>query len=100
MRRRCLILTPATRWRSWVWLEKVMAATDDEVSWLVVSYGKPRTTRSNVRVLALPAVNYAGLGRLMSRRPWWLLNLLHYVPLSPLAWVAGAVTRPYSWRTG
>jgi len=92
--RRCLILTPATRWGSWSWLEKVIAASDPTVEWVVVSYGRPPALAANMRVFALPAVNYASAGRYMSRRPWWFMNLLYYLPLAPLAWIAALITRP------
>src|SRR6266849_638825 len=84
VRTRCLILTPATRWGSWLWLEKVVAASDPAIEWVVVSYGRPLAPPRAMRVLAFPAVDYTRAGLLMSRRSWWLVNIFYYFPLAIL----------------
>jgi glycosyltransferase involved in cell wall biosynthesis len=91
---RCLILTPATRFGSWSWLEKVIAASDPDIGWVVVSYGRPLTPPKEMRFISLPAVDYARAGLKMSRRPWWFMNVIYYLPLGLLAWVAWVFTRP------
>lgn len=94
-RTRCLLVTPATRYGSWAWLEKVIDSAGESVEWTIVSYGRPAVKRTNVRVLALPSTNYPVLGNLLARRAWWFLNLLYYLPLGLIAWVA-ALRRRHS----
>jgi glycosyltransferase involved in cell wall biosynthesis len=89
-----LLLTPVTRWGSWSWLEEIIKATPSETRWLVISYGQPDTKLPNVKYLTLPFINYAKLGILMSRPRWLALNMIFYLPLAPLALLAGAAIRP------
>src|SRR5438128_12110435 len=93
-RPRCLIVTPATRFGSWSWLEKVIAASDPDMEWVVVSYGRPLAPPRPMRVFAFPAVDYARAGLRMSRRPWWFMNIVYYLPLAVLAGFAWLITRP------
>jgi glycosyltransferase involved in cell wall biosynthesis len=82
-----LVITPATRFGSWAWLEKVIEAAGTEVEWIVVSYGRPPYELANVEFRTLPAlVDYAPLGRLLSRRGLLWLNAAYLLPLAPLAW--------------
>ena len=92
---RCLLVTPATKFGSWAWFDKIIRASADRVDWLVVSYGTPPDPPPNVRFVSLPATDYARLGRLMSGRRFLALNLLYYLPLAPLALVAGVRFRPH-----
>jgi glycosyltransferase involved in cell wall biosynthesis len=93
-KRRVLLLTPATKFGSWAWFDKIIRASADDVEWLVVSFGKPPNPPANVRFVSLPETDYARIGRLMSSRRLLALNLLYYLPLLPLAWVAGVRFRP------
>jgi glycosyltransferase involved in cell wall biosynthesis len=86
-RRTVLILTPATRFGSWAWLEKVIAAAHGEFSWVVVSYGRPDYEIEGVRFVTLPdLVDYPRLARLLSHRLLLWLNGLFILPLAVLAW--------------
>ena len=91
---RCLLLTPAARFGSWHWMEKVIELSGPDARWLVVSYGKPEVPLPNARFISLPAIRYARVARLMSKRRYLALNLVYFLPLYPVAWVAGAVFRP------
>lgn len=92
---RCLLVSPATKFGSWAWLDKVIRASGDNVRWLVVSYGKPANPPPNARFVSLPETDYARLGRLLASRRLLGLNLLYYIPLAALAWIVGAQYRPH-----
>src|SRR5689334_8733405 len=97
MRRRCLIVTPATRFGSWSPLEKMIRFAPPETEWLVISYGRRRPAHGppNVRFVTLPSLfDYVRAGRVMSRRRYLALNGLFNAPLALLAWVVGAFYRP------
>ena len=93
-RTRCLLVTPATKFGSWAWLDKVVRASGEDVEWLVVSYGKPSEPPPNARFVSLPTMDYARIGRTLSARPMLALNVLYYVPLLFVAWIAGLRFRP------
>lgn len=94
-RRRVLLLSPATRFGSWVWIEKVIRASPPDLEWLVVSYGRPCCEPPNARFFTLPAlVDYATLGRRLAARRLLALNILYYLPLAPLAWAVALWKRP------
>lgn len=82
-----LVITPATRFGSWSWLEKVIAATGEDARWVVVSYGRPDYEIPHVTFRTLPSpVDYPRLGRLLSHRLLLWINALYLLPLAPLAW--------------
>jgi glycosyltransferase involved in cell wall biosynthesis len=65
----------------------VIGAAPDNVSWVVVSYGRPDYEIANVKFVTLPGVvDYPRLGRLFSRPELLWLNALYLLPLAPLAW--------------
>jgi glycosyltransferase involved in cell wall biosynthesis len=91
--RRCLVLTPATRFGSWERLERLMSAAPD-VEWIVVSYGRPKTAAPHIRFISIPGPSYIRIARVMARRRYHALNVFYSLPLVPIAWVVGALTRP------
>lgn len=85
-RPRVLLLTPATRWGSWIWLQRVIAEASGDARWTVVSYGRPPEAPVGVRFVCLPAVDYVRIGNLLSRRHFLPLNFLFFFPLAVIAW--------------
>lgn len=94
VRREIFILSPATRFGSWHWLERVIVASSGRANWTVVSYGRPERVPSNARFICLPKVDYGRLSKLMARRGYIALNLMYYIPLVPLAWIVALLKRP------
>lgn len=93
-RRRVLVVTPATRFGSWAWIEKALELAKD-VEVVVVSYGSSPSAPPNVRFVSVPAVvDYGRWGVALAERRFFLLNLLYYAPLVPVAWWAALRTRP------
>lgn len=90
----CLMVTPATRWGSWAWLQDVLSSLPPGMRTYVVSYGKPERSPPNTRFISLPSINYAKLGLLMSDRRFLIFNPLLALPLLPLAWITGILRRP------
>lgn len=90
---RCLVLTPATQFGSWRRLERFVTAAPD-VEWIVVSYGRPDSLPSHVRVFSIPGSDYVRLARLMARRRYHALNIIYSLPIAALAWAVGIVYRP------
>lgn len=81
-----LVLTPATRFGSWAWIEKVLAA-DPSRPVIVVGYGRSETASANVRFATLPPlIDYGAWGPRLAERRFLALNLLYYAPLVPIAW--------------
>jgi glycosyltransferase involved in cell wall biosynthesis len=94
-RETALVVTPATQFGSWAWLEKVIAAADGTVDWIVLSYGRPDYEIEGVRFVTLPAfVEYPRVARLLSHRPLLWINALFLLPLGVLAWVCAFRFRP------
>lgn len=80
------MLTPATRFGSWAWIEKALAA-DPSQPVIVVGYGRSATAPSNVRFATLPPlIDYGAWGPRLAERRFLALNLLYYAPLLPIAW--------------
>src|SRR4051794_2060469 len=50
-----LVVTPATRFGSWAWIEKALAARPEQPA-IVVGYGRSASASPNVRFVTLPAV--------------------------------------------
>ncbi len=93
-RRPLLILTPATRFGSWAWIEKALARRP-EVPVVVVGYGRSKTAPPHVRFVTLPPiVDYGTWGARLAERRYLALNLLYYAPLVPLAWFVAVRHRP------
>lgn len=89
-----LVVTPATRFGSWAWLEKALAARPD-IQATVVSYGRSATATPNVRFVSLPPlIDYGKWSPRLAERRFLALNLLYYAPLAPLAWLVALRRRP------
>lgn len=94
-RRRVLIVTPAARFGSWAWIEKAVELAED-VEVVVVSYGSSPSAPRNVRFVSVPAiVDYGRWGVAFAQRRFFLLNLLYYAPLVPVAWWTALRFRPH-----
>jgi glycosyltransferase involved in cell wall biosynthesis len=93
-KRPVLVLTPATRFGSWAWIEKALEQiTDTQV--VVVSYGTSSAAPDSVRFVSLPAaIDYGRWGVALAERRFFLLNILYYAPLALLAWWAVLRYRP------
>lgn len=88
-----LVLTPATRFGSWAWIEKVLTAAR-EIPTTVVSYGRSDAAPPEIRFVGLPAlIDYGKWGPRLAERRYLALNLLYYAPLAPLAWIFGLRSR-------
>lgn len=79
--KRCLVVTPASNYGSWTWLEDMFRNSGSDISWRVITYGNPALTLPNVEIIALPGGEYIKLGRFMSRRGLRWLNILYSFPL-------------------
>jgi len=89
-----LVVTPATKFGSWAWIEKALAERPDQPA-IVVSYGRSDTAPPNVRFVALPVlIDYAAWGPRLAERRYLALNLLYYAPLLPIAWWLAVRHRP------
>lgn len=92
-RRPALVLTPATRFGSWAWIEKALEEIEGEV--VVVSFGRSSSAPAHVRFVSLPSfIDYGRWGVKLAERRFLLLNVLYYAPLAPLAWLTILRLRP------
>jgi glycosyltransferase involved in cell wall biosynthesis len=89
-----IVVTPATRFGSWSWIEKALERSPD-VRAVVVGYGRAPSAPANIRFVSLPAVvDYAAVAPKLAERRFLALNALYYAPLVPLAWWAVLRYRP------
>jgi glycosyltransferase involved in cell wall biosynthesis len=88
-----LIVSPATRFGSWAWIEKALEQHPGRV--VVVAFGRSESAPPNVHFVSLPPlVDYGRWGVKLAERRFLVLNLLYYAPLIPLAWFVVMRERP------
>lgn len=89
-----VVVTPATRFGSWAWIEKILAEIPNRET-IVVTYGSSPTAPSSVRFVSLPSpIDYGRWGVKLAERRYLALNVLYYAPLIPVAWWTVLRNRP------
>ncbi|MHB1739701.1 MAG: glycosyltransferase [Actinomycetes bacterium] len=91
---RVLVMTPATRFGSWSWIEDIIQAAPATTEWIIVSYGRPSRELVGVRFVCLPEMNYSRIGHLLSDRRLAALNIVYLFPLSLISLILTITMAP------